>query len=116
MNQKRILNIKGAVLDKYQLEQYLEKIASDHILKNRADKSTYPIYRLNDNYQMIKSVYKLLNEHIRMGIPIHPAGEWILDNLYIIEEIVKNITKDLSCKKYTNFVSLAEAHSNRKRH
>ena len=41
LNQKRILNIKGAVLDKYQLEHYLEKIASDHILKNRADKRIF---------------------------------------------------------------------------
>lgn len=108
MNEKRILNIKGAMLDKYQLEKYLEKIASDHILKNRSDKNTYPITRLNENYQFIKSVYNLLNEHIKMKIPIHPAGEWILDNIYIVEETVKNISKDLSLKKYSNFVSIAD--------
>lgn len=30
-----------------------------------------------------------------------------MDNLYVIEEIVKNITKDLTLKKYKNFVSLS---------
>ena len=107
MKNKKVLNIQGAVLNKYQLESYLEKIASDHVLKDRASLETYPINRLNENYIVIKQVYKLLNEHIKMGIPIHPAGEWILDNLYVIEEIVKNITKDLTLKKYKNFVSLS---------
>lgn len=107
MKNKKVLNIQGAVLDKYQLESYLKKIASDHVLKDKASLETYPINRLNENYIVIKQVYKLLNEHIKMGIPIHPAGEWILDNLYVIEEIVKNITKDLTLKKYKNFVSLS---------
>ena len=107
MKQKRILNIQGTILDKYQLDLYLEKIASDHILQNKSDKETYPINRLDENYFVIKEVYKLLNEHIKLEIPIHPAGEWILDNLYIIEETVKNLTKELSMKKYTNFLGLA---------
>ena len=51
-------------------------------------------------------VFKLLNEHLKIGIPIHPAGEWILDNFYIIEKTVKVIIKDLSLKKYTNFIGL----------
>ena len=74
MKNKKVLNIQGAVLNKYQLESYLEKIASDHVLKDRASLETYPINRLNENYIVIKQVYKLLNEHIKMGIPIHPAG------------------------------------------
>ena len=82
-------------MDKDQLQYYLEKIASDQVLKQKSDKKTYPIYRLNDNYQVIKTVYKTLNEHIKLGIPIHPAGEWILDNFYVVEEIVKNISKEL---------------------
>ena len=103
----KILNIKGAVLDEYQLENYLEKIASDHILQDKSDKNTYPIPRLLDNLEFINNTYELLNTHLKMGINIHPAGEWLLDNYYIIEETVKTIQKDLSMKKYKNFVSLA---------
>ena len=92
MKEKKKLNIKGTVLDRYQLEQYLEKIASDHILTEKSAKDTYPIPRLKENFFVIKEIYKLLNEQIKQGIPIHPAGEWILDNLYVIEEInVKEI-------------------------
>ena len=107
MKEKRRLNIKGAILDKNQLDSYLEKIASDHILQEKSDKDTYPIPRLKEDFEVIKEVYKLLNEHLEIGIPIHPAGEWILDNLYIIEEAIKNICKELTLKKYTNFLGIA---------
>ena len=107
MKEKRRLNIKGAILDKNQLDSYLEKIASDHILQEKSNKDTYPIPRLKEDFEIIKEVYKLLNEHLEIGIPIHPAGEWILDNLYIIEEAIKNICKDLTLKKYTNFLGIA---------
>lgn len=103
----KILNIKGALLDKYQLENYLEKIASDHILQDKAEKVTYPIPRLEDNFNFITGTYELLNSHLKMGINIHPAGEWLLDNYYIIEETVKMIVKDLTLAKYKNFVALA---------
>ena len=107
LKEKRKLSIKGAILDKNQLKDYLEKIASDHILNEKSDRDTYPIPRLKENFFVIKEIYKLLNEQIKQGIPIHPAGEWILDNLYVIEEIVKNIIKELTLKKYTDFLGLA---------
>ena len=33
----KFLNIKGALLDQNQLENYLEKIASEHILQKKSD-------------------------------------------------------------------------------
>ena len=107
MKEKRILNIKGTILDRNQLNEYLEKMASDHILSHNSSTDTYPIPRLKENYAFIKATYKLLNEQIKQGIPIHPAGEWVLDNLYIIEEITKSISKELTLKKYTEFLGLA---------
>ncbi len=106
MNYK-ILNIKGALLDTQQLEDYLRKIASGHVLQDKFNKYTYPIPRLKENFEFITEVYNLLNEHIKLKLPIHPAGEWILDNFYIIDETVKTVTKELTLKKYTNFLGIA---------
>ena len=103
----KTLNIKGAVLDKNQLESYLEKIASDHIINNLSNKNTYPVPRVKENFEYINNIYNLLNEHLKLGISVHPAGEWILDNFYIIERTVKTITKELPFKKYTNFLGIA---------
>ena len=103
MNSNKFLNIKGAVLDKYQLENYLEKFASDNILQKKSDKKTYPIPRMDDNFKFITKTYDILNNHMKLKISIHPAGEWLLDNYYIIEEAYKNIKKEMTIKKYTSF-------------
>ena len=102
----KFLNIKGALLDEHQLKNYLEKIASEHILQSSSNKDTYPIPRLEDNFKQITKTYDILNSNLKLGINIHPAGEWLLDNYYILEETYKTIKKELSLKKYTNFVGI----------
>ena len=99
----QLLLAKEAVLDKKQLKQYLEKLASDNVIRETSDLNTYPIPRLLDNYEYIYLVYTLLNEHVKLGIPIHPAGEWLLDNYYLIENTVRIIQKNLNKEKYKKF-------------
>ena len=106
-NNYRNLNIKGAVLDRNQLEQYLEKVAANHNLQSFSNAKTYPIPRLKDNFKVISKTYNLLNEHIKIGIDLNTAGEWLLDNFYVIEETVKIIIKDMTQKKYKSFVGIA---------
>ena len=106
LNNVKFLSIKGAVLDKIQLENYLEKVASDHVLKKYSDKNTYPIPRLKDNFKFITKTYNFLNSNIKAKINIHPAGEWLLDNYYILEESVKAIEKDLTEEKYINLLGI----------
>ena len=103
MKKKRYLNIKGAALDKEQLQMYMEKMAVNNETLRTSNIETYPIDRLNDNFRFIQKTYTLLNEHIKKGISIYPAGEWLLDNFYLIEETVKNIRNELTQKKYKNF-------------
>ena len=102
----KVLKINGAILSQNELETYLQKVASDHSLQNKSNKNTYPIPRLKENFELITDVYHMLNEHIKLNIPIHPAGEWILDNYYVIEENVKAIKNDLTLKKYTHFLGI----------
>ena len=106
MERNKILQINGAVLEKHQLEKHLENIALEHNLKEKSDKQTYPVPRMMENYEIIRQIYNLLNRHLKQDINIHPAGEWLLDNFYIIEETVKLIKKELTLKKYKNFVGL----------
>ena len=108
LNTNKILQIDGAILDKNQLEKHLENIAITHNLKEKSDKNTYPIPRVNENFEYITNVYNTLTKHLKLGIPIHPAGEWILDNYYIIEKTVKTILKDMPLKKYKNFMRIKD--------
>ena len=107
MKTNKILKINGTPLDKYQLEKYLGKIASNHNLVGKSQKNTYPVPHMLESFKVIQDVYNLLNEHLKLGISIHPAGEWLLDNLYVIEECVKQIEKELTLKKYTSFLGIA---------
>ncbi len=107
MKLAKFLNIKGALLDQKQLENYMEKIASEQILQEKSDKSTYPIPRLDENYKAITKTYDILSSNLKLGINIHPAGEWILDNYYAIEETYKTIKKELTLKKYINFTGIS---------
>ena len=100
-------NLNGIVLDKNQLQKYLENMASEHILCSKSNKSTYPIARSKENYEFITKTYELLSLNLKSEIQIHPAGEWLLDNYYTIEETVKSVIKDLSLKKYINFVGIS---------
>ena len=106
MKKYRNLSIEGAIIDEEQLNKHLEKIAMQQELKNKSDLNTYPIPQLLESYKKIKNVYNLLSENIKLEINIHPAGEWILDNFYVIEETVRQIEKELNEKKYTEFIGI----------
>lgn len=104
----KILSIDGAILNRQELYNHIENFASSHLVAFKSDKSTYPVPRVIDNYNVIKEVYNILNEHVKLKISIHPAGEWLLDNFYIIEEITKSIEKELTLSKYLNFVGISK--------
>ena len=108
MNLKKCkyLNIKGTILDNNQLPIYMEKVATNYDIKMNSKKNTYPIPRLKENFRFIEKIYNLLNEHMKLGIDIHSAGEWILDNFYIIEEVYKTICMEITLKKYREFPSI----------
>ncbi len=103
----RYLNIKGIMLDREQIQSYMEKIASNYEIARNSTIGTYPMYRINENFKFIQKTYDLLNEQIKKEISIYPAGEWLLDNFYIIEETIKNIKNELTEKKYKNSPSIA---------
>ena len=107
MKNNKFLNIKGAVLDSENLKKFMEKTAINYEVKKYSNVNTYPIERIDENYVFIEKTYNLLNEHIKKNIEIHPAGEWLLDNFYIIEETVKKIKREMPLKKYKELPGIA---------
>ena len=43
-------------------------------------------YELINNFRVIKATYNILNMNSNLKIPPHSAGQWLLDNMYIIEQ------------------------------
>jgi cyclic beta-1,2-glucan synthetase len=61
------------------------------------------IFKENDrNFKIIYNTYKVLEKTYELKIPTHSAGQWILDNMYIIEqeyEEIKEAKKSLKESK-----------------
>ena len=106
MKDKGNLNIKGALLEKNQLEKYLEQQAVDHNISLNSEMSTYPVPAVQEDFKFITKVYNLLNEHVKIGINIHPAGEWLLDNYYIVNENMQIINDSMSTNNYKRLPGL----------
>lgn len=108
MKKNRSLSLRGTLLEKSQFSEYIEKIAAEHNVKSSSNSDTYPVPIVKENYAFILETYKLLDRHIKLGIKVHSAGEWLLDNFYIIEETVKSIEKEMPLKKYKSMVGLSQ--------
>lgn len=75
-----------------QLERYGQKLAHNHKLS--PDKLPYYLLkRLGENEAVITQNCYILNEGKKSGIM--PAGEWLLDNYYLIEEQIRNVRQHL---------------------
>lgn len=107
MDKNRVLRGNEIYLNKEQLEKYIEQLAVEQAVTNKSSKATYPINGLKEDFLYITKVYELLNENIKNNITIHPAGEWLLDNYYIIEENVRVILNELTLKKYSHLPGIA---------
>ena len=104
----KILNIKGVVLYNEQLQNYMEKNAINDNINPKSNMNTYPIYRVLENFKFIEKTYNLLTEAIKQEIDIYPAGEWLLDNFYIVDETVKKVSKEIGIKRYKALPGIAE--------
>ena len=71
-----------------QMEQHGKTLAGRHKL-TRGRPGDRLLTRLAENEGILLSVYNLLTEAVRTDRRITPAGEWLLDNFYLIEEQIR---------------------------
>ncbi len=77
--------LRAELLSNEQLERFGENLARTHKLSTKPAKD-HLIKRLADNEIILQEVRKLLTDSIKGGYQISPAGEWLIDNFYLIEE------------------------------
>ena len=71
-----------------QLEQHGKHLARTHQVKIWQGKERL-LKRLAKNEQILVEVRKVLTDAVSDGTVITPAGEWLLDNFYLIEEHIR---------------------------
>ncbi|GAU79536.1 GH36-type glycosyl hydrolase domain-containing protein [Fusibacter sp. 3D3] len=100
LRKNRDLNIRYASLTVEELEKRAKRMAQDHAVSVKRNVLNWPMTRMNDNYDLILSLYKSLNDDVNQKKSVPPAAEWLLDNFYIIEEQVKGVRGALTKKNY----------------
>jgi cyclic beta-1,2-glucan synthetase len=85
-----------------QMERFGKTLATRHKLSTNPAKD-HLLKRLEDNENTLQEVRKLLTDSIKKNYQVTPAGEWLIDNFYLVEEHIliakthfpKNYSEDL---------------------
>jgi cyclic beta-1,2-glucan glucanotransferase len=76
--------LRSELFSKEQMKQHGKILAASHtVARGRADQL---LARLADNERVLTEACQILTTAIRANRRIAPAGEWLLDNFYLIEQ------------------------------
>ncbi|MGI9102583.1 MAG: GH36-type glycosyl hydrolase domain-containing protein [Terriglobales bacterium] len=84
--------LRSELLTAHQMEQHGKSLAAAHQVDLRRA-SDQLLARLNENEDVLLGVRDLLTEAVTADRRITPAGEWLLDNFYLIEEQIRTARK-----------------------
>jgi len=80
--------LRGELFSSDQMERFGKTLAGSHTLSTKPAKD-HLLKRLDDNEAILHEVRKLLTGSIKRKQEIAPAGEWLIDNFYLIEEHIR---------------------------
>lgn len=80
--------LRAELFSSIQLERLGKSLAANHVLSH-APVQDHLLRRLADNEVILQEVRKLLTESIKKKQRVTPAGEWLIDNFYLIEEHIR---------------------------
>ena len=101
--------IRGEVLGADRLARHARNIARKHrLLPPKKQRGPGPLLlRLDDTRKVLDEVHDRLAEAAERGVDISPAGEWLLDNSYIVQEHIREIRTNLPGGYYQELPKLA---------
>ncbi len=82
------LPLRSELFSVNQLERHAETLAEWHEIDRNPGRDRL-LTRLSDNERILLDAYQAVTEVVALNRPISPAGEWLLDNYFIIEEQIR---------------------------
>ena len=83
------LPLRSELFSADQMEQHGKTLASLHVLGSQHTPDHRLLSRLAENETFLFEVHNLLTETVKAKHQITPAGEWLLDNFYLVEEQIR---------------------------
>jgi len=101
--------IRGEVLGLERLGERARAVArGHHLLPAQKQRGSGPLLqRLEDTKEVLDRVYRELNGGAERGLDISPAGDWLLDNFYIVQEHIREIRTSLPKSYYEELPKLS---------
>jgi len=101
--------IRGEVLGAERLGERARAVArGHHLLPAQKQRGAGPLLlRLEDTRNVLDRVYQELNAGAERSLDISPAGDWLLDNFYIVQEHIREIRTNLPKGYYEELPKLA---------
>jgi cellobiose phosphorylase len=78
-----------------QMEHYGKSLADFHIPGPGVTPRQQLLSRLAENETILLEVHNIISQAVKDNLQITPAGEWLLDNYYLIEEQIRTGKKHL---------------------
>ena len=94
------LPLRAELFSADQMEQHGKILASTHTLISESQSNQKLLKRLAENEEFLFEVHDLLTDTVKAKRAITHAGEWLLDNFYLIAEQLRTGQKNLP-KKYS---------------
>ena len=82
------LPLRSELFSTDQMKEHGKTLAGSHKLSTKPAANPL-LTRLDENERVLVSVYGLLTEAAKADRGMAPAGEWLLDNFYLIEEQIR---------------------------
>ncbi len=102
--------LRSELFSAEQMEQHGKILASLHVLDN-FDARHRLLNRLDENEQVLIETCGLLTATVKAGSRIAPAGEWLLDNFYLIKEHIRTARRHLPRRYSRELQNLAQGPS-----
>lgn len=92
--------IKGEIFSPERLEQYALYLADHLEISELPGIHRELLSRVEDNCETLIDIYQKLTTRLQNGKSIPFAGEWLVDNFFVIEDQIREIRQDLPKKYY----------------
>jgi cellobiose phosphorylase len=93
------LPLRSDLFSTDQLQGHAEALAQWHVMDRHPGEDQLHA-RLKANELVLMNAYRAVSEEVAQNRPISPAGEWLLDNFYLIEEQIRTTRRHLP-KQYS---------------
>ncbi len=81
--------LRSELFSTEQMEQHGKTLAGLHMLGPEVEPDQQLLSRLAENEAILLEVHELVSDAVKRNRQITPAGEWLLDNFYLIEEQIR---------------------------